>query len=174
MLLGASSSMEIVADNYQSEPRVSFLQNLDDIGIPYSCSEWSEFCGTESIDIVDDGSVGVNDHFLKNLFALDDYWHNIVIIDHNMVFRHFISCESNLASSSIVLELQDSIEEIIFEMDYILGDQNYDGIIDVLDVVELINVIINEGAYTAHSDIQNDGEVDILDIILIINIILEE
>ena len=163
--------MEVVAENYQLDSRISFFQNLDDIGQPYFCDEWSEFCGSESFNIVDDGNVGIQDHFLKNLFALDNYWHNIVVIDHNLVFRHFISCDSNSSSEETVQELEDIIEQILFEMNYVLGDVNYDGILNIQDVILLVNVVMDNG-YNNSMDVNFDNTIDILDIIQIVNMII--
>mgnify|MGYP001239838378 CR=1 FL=1 len=68
------------------------------------------------------------------------------------------------------------IEELIYSNSYILGDINFDGFIDVLDVVLIVNIVlgiieptdIQENA----SDINNDGEINILDVVQIVNIIL--
>tara|TARA_Y100000590_G_scaffold451571_1_gene593176 strand:- start:635 stop:1054 length:420 start_codon:yes stop_codon:yes gene_type:complete len=138
--------------------------------MPYNCEGWAQSCGTESFDIVNDGNaVAMNDYFLFDLFALDNYWHNIIIIDDDMVFRHFIStCEPTFPNVST---LQESIEEILFEMDYIIGDINYDGVLNILDVVFLANGIL-DGTYDWYSDINQDQIINIQDIILLVNLIL--
>ena len=51
------------------------------------------------------------------------------------------------------------------------GDFNNDGVVDILDVVQLVNIIlINE--YNNNVDMNQDGIVDILDIVQLVNIIL--
>ena len=53
----------------------------------------------------------------------------------------------------------------------ILGDINYDEVINILDVIETVNLVLsNEYEYIA--DINSDGIVNILDIIRLVNIIL--
>jgi len=51
------------------------------------------------------------------------------------------------------------------------GDVNSDGVINVLDIVEAVNMILS-AQYSTAADINEDGFVDILDIILIVNIAL--
>ena len=56
------------------------------------------------------------------------------------------------------------------------GDTNFDGIVDILDIVRIINQILgnsefNDDEFTA-ADFNDDGIVDILDIVQIVNYIL--
>jgi len=67
------------------------------------------------------------------------------------------------------------IEELLSEncSDWQLGDLNNDGIINVLDIVNLINYILgvispNDCQHLV-SDINGDSNLDILDIVLIVN-----
>ena len=51
------------------------------------------------------------------------------------------------------------------------GDLNDDGVINILDVVQLVNtILINE--YSSNSDMNQDGIINILDIVQLVNIIL--
>ena len=54
-----------------------------------------------------------------------------------------------------------------------LGDTNYDGAINVLDVITLVNMILgtSELDYST-ADMNVDGEINVLDIVVIVNIIL--
>ena len=57
---------------------------------------------------------------------------------------------------------------------YILGDINDDGIIDILDIIQMINIITSESSQDDQTaDLNNDGIINILDIVLLINIIIE-
>ena len=52
-----------------------------------------------------------------------------------------------------------------------MGDLNSDGIINILDVVQIVSLIlINE--YDHSVDLNEDGIINILDIVLIVNVIL--
>ena len=55
--------------------------------------------------------------------------------------------------------------------DYIPGDINGDGILDILDVVSLVNAVLG-GEYIASGDINGDGVLDVLDVVSLVNVIL--
>jgi len=55
----------------------------------------------------------------------------------------------------------------------ILGDINGDGILDVLDIVELVSLILN-GEIIPEGDVNGDGYTNILDVIIVANIILSQ
>ncbi len=54
------------------------------------------------------------------------------------------------------------------------GDLNLDGIINILDVIEMVSLILENSDYNELADINSDGSVDILDVILIVLIIQGE
>ena len=58
-----------------------------------------------------------------------------------------------------------------FEDEFILGDMNGDGNLNILDVVELINQILS-GQNTTEGDINGDGGVNILDVVALVNLVL--
>ena len=69
------------------------------------------------------------------------------------------------------------IEDLIFDSNTMLGDLNFDGIINILDIVSLVNVILgvtenpsDDIMYAA--DLNQDGSIDVLDIVLTVNIVL--
>ena len=55
----------------------------------------------------------------------------------------------------------------------ILGDVNGDGLVDISDVVQLVNIILNDGnGGNQAADVNNDSHVDISDVVQLVNIIL--
>ena len=55
----------------------------------------------------------------------------------------------------------------------LLGDANYDGNIDVIDVVLIVNMILgNQELELEVSDLNNDQELNVVDIVLLVNLIL--
>tara|TARA_B110000438_G_C15346473_1_gene450216 strand:- start:60 stop:437 length:378 start_codon:yes stop_codon:yes gene_type:complete len=68
------------------------------------------------------------------------------------------------------------ISDLIQENNLLLGDNNEDGIINILDVVLLINFILSIDEPTSNqfwsSDLNSDNIINILDIVLIVNMIL--
>ncbi len=55
---------------------------------------------------------------------------------------------------------------------FMYGDINNDGILNILDVVELVNIVLDDIDTIESSDVNQDGITNILDIITLINIIL--
>tara|TARA_B100001079_G_C16134257_1_gene392694 strand:- start:15 stop:491 length:477 start_codon:yes stop_codon:yes gene_type:complete len=157
--------LETLSQSYGSDNRLHIIQNLDDIGQPFSCEQWSNFCGGESYDIVDDG----NDYFFFDLFALDDYWHSIAILDHNMVFRYYCECNECLALG--YEGLAEIVDGLVIEIDITLGDVNHDSIINIQDVILIINLVLSN-EYQNPADLNSDDIVDVLDIVQLVNIIL--
>jgi len=152
--------LEIVAQYYNSDQRVSIMQNLDGINQPYSCAMWAAFGQIESYNLVDDG----DGYEMHSLFSLNGYWHSIAILDQNMEFRYF----TYQPNATVMI---DVIEVILSETDWFMGDVNLDQNADILDVITLVNDII-EGNYNYLADINQDEVVNIQDIILLIQIIL--
>ena len=72
--------------------------------------------------------------------------------------------EAGAVGSNIVQNILDEYQ--------VLGDQDFDGSVNVLDVIQLVNLIL-EGGYESNGDLNDDGVVNIQDIILIANIILD-
>ena len=54
-----------------------------------------------------------------------------------------------------------------------IGDLNFDGSLDVLDIVIMVNLILNEG-YIENADVNNDSFINVLDIILLLDLIIIE
>ena len=149
------------------------MQNLDDIGQPYNCEGWANSCGGVSYDIIDDGSNGADDYFLQSLFGLNNYFHSIVILDENMVFRYFFDAWYDTINTSDLIEI---IRDMLNSIDYTLGDFNYDSNLDILDVILIVNIIIYENELDQSTasmiDMNYDSQIDITDVIEVINIIL--
>jgi hypothetical protein len=52
------------------------------------------------------------------------------------------------------------------------GDLNNDGIINILDVIEIVSLILENSAYDELADLNSDGLINVVDVIQIVNIIL--
>ena len=52
------------------------------------------------------------------------------------------------------------------------GDINFDGLLNVQDLVVLINIILGEENSNANADINNDNSIDVLDVVTLVNMIL--
>ncbi len=72
-------------------------------------------------------------------------------------------------------EEYESMEQCI-SINFLLGDLNQDGTINVLDIVGLVDIILNDPnpseANVLFGDITQDGELNVLDIVALVQIIL--
>tara|TARA_Y100001970_G_C14058680_1_gene762993 strand:- start:389 stop:1117 length:729 start_codon:yes stop_codon:yes gene_type:complete len=70
-----------------------------------------------------------------------------------------------------------SFEATIEDSDVQLGDVNFDGAIDVFDIILMVNIVIQvidpDNDQFLAADVTEDGSVDVFDIISIVNIILD-
>ena len=149
--------LEDISAYYSNDDRIVVIENLDDIGQPYSCEQWSD--GLENHQIfTDDGLY----YPIYDMLSIENYYAGRAIIDYNKVFR-YLGIEN-----SEVISLVDSIL-----LDWSLGDLNGDQIINILDIIEVINIILNP-SYNNAADMNQDGIVNIQDIIILIGVILEE
>jgi len=73
---------------------------------------------------------------------------------------------------SITSEEQQNTSECVECPDSIEGDTNYDGYVNILDIITVVNCILSNDCNECF-DINYDSSVDILDIISMINMILE-
>ena len=71
---------------------------------------------------------------------------------------------NGVASNQINLTLD-------FNQNDLMGDLNYDGLVNVIDAILVINMAL-ENEYDSLADLNADQEVNIFDVVLIINIIL--
>ncbi len=149
--------LEDISAYYSNDDRIVVIENLDDIGQPYSCEQWSD--GLENHQIfTDDGLY----YPIYDMLSIENYYAGRAIIDYNKVFR-YLGIEN-----SEVISLVDSML-----LDWSLGDLNGDQIINILDIIEVINIILNP-SYNNAADMNQDGIVNIQDIIILIGVILEE
>ena len=54
----------------------------------------------------------------------------------------------------------------------LVGDINEDGLLNVLDLVEIVNIILSDDDYESVADVNEDGAINILDLVMLANIIL--
>ena len=52
------------------------------------------------------------------------------------------------------------------------GDLNLDGIINILDVIEMVSLIIENSVYNELADLNSDELINVVDVIQLVNIIL--
>ena len=89
-------------------------------------------------------------------------------VDNNNLCPYYPEClnEENIGvqdTSACEEECPDSIE----------GDLNYDGTVNIIDVVTLVTCILSDNRCDICFDIDYNGEINVVDIISLVNIILD-
>ena len=113
------------------------------------------------------GDVGINIEDPFNIIFLSEINPGSVEITANITANedNYIAYQT---SFPIIFEIQ--------EISIILGDLNIDGIINILDVVQLVSIILGDSANTTQEeagDLNQDNIINFQDIILLITQILE-
>ena len=112
-------------------------------------------------------------YWLNQQFLINE---NLLELSNQVQFRFVaedISYEGDNGSGGSIIEAAiDDFKILIFDNE-LLGDSNYDGQLNVLDVVILVNMVLEIQEPDFIGDINNDGGLNIQDIVLLINIILE-
>ena len=122
-----------------------------------------------SLEETDDNA----NYWSRYQFILND---DTLPLSNQMQFR-FIAEDifhdgDNGSGGSIIEAAVDDFKILVFD-DAILGDANYDGELNVLDVVIIVSMILGNQEADLVADINQDGGLNIQDIVLLINIILE-
>ncbi len=91
------------------------------------------------------------------------------IIDQNGIIQY--------ANNEIDTDWMIAIIEDLLSVNIVLGDVNFDGIINVLDIVGLVNIVLGVNASPEEqtlyaADVNQDQVIDILDIVLTVNNVL--
>tara|TARA_Y100001954_G_scaffold201467_1_gene220860 strand:- start:5706 stop:8012 length:2307 start_codon:yes stop_codon:yes gene_type:complete len=113
-----------------------------------------------------------SNEWTKHQFILND---ETISLTNQMKFR-FIAEDvfnegDNGSGGSIIEAALDDFQILVFN-DNLAGDVNYDGDLNVQDVVIMINMILGNIETDIIADINNDGGINIQDVVLLINSIL--
>ena len=92
-----------------------------------------------------------------------------------------VNSDAEITSTQIMLAVwpdyhEYALKELMFSVSLgsTLGDVNFDGLVNVLDVVLLVNSVLNGGSANDYpqADVNGDGTLNILDVVALISIIL--
>ena len=76
-------------------------------------------------------------------------------------------------SNGISNSLYDLVEDLISDIDeLVLGDVNQDGVLNVVDIVQVVNMVLGTVAFNDAADINSDNLINIVDIVSLVNLIL--
>ena len=158
-----TTSLEVLLDDYGHDPRIFIFENLDDPGQPYTYEQWGDMAQEGIPIIVGDMGASVGDHTLHSWFSINNYHMEMVVLDHNLVFRKL--------TTSIYL-VGTEIQQILSEEGWMEGDVNHDESTDILDILIIINTIIYGDDHYFGYDMNNDEVINVLDVMFLIDIIM--
>ena len=111
-----------------------------------------------------------------------DIWALTYNQDGNHINEHLLVAGINITTfgldeqNELLLSGNENIYKLTSDDENLIGDLNFDGQLNILDVMQLINFILGNSELTdqqyAVSDINLDGTINILDIVQLVNIIL--
>jgi len=111
-----------------------------------------------------------------------DIWALTYSEDSNHLNEHLLTTDINITSFGIDQNNElyfmgnESIYKFSPEIEGLMGDVNYDGEINILDVLQVISYILGNSDFTNEqeflSDLNSDDVINVLDVIQIVNIIL--
>lgn len=123
----------------------------------------------------EEGIVSVNSgsSFLleTNPIIFDSELVNNIVIEICPISKYDVECKSiEIFGLSCTTNSNNSLNECL---ELIYGDVNYDGIVNVLDILVVIQMILGEQQIQYSADLNQDNIVNIIDALLIVNIILD-
>ncbi len=111
-----------------------------------------------------------------------DIWALTYSEDSNHLNEHLLTTDINITSfgvdqsNELYFMGNESIYKFSPEIELLMGDVNYDGEINILDVLQIISYILGNSDFTNEqeflSDLNSDDVINVLDVIQIVNIIL--
>jgi len=139
---------------------------------------------TDSINISISNESGYNQYYNYHLFDSEGWFayspDSIMIEPYSTIELNFNpsninTSTSNLAFNIVPIHHDYDSKSYNFEIysPQMTGDLNFDGVLNILDIVILVEIILNNNDSNFASDVNGDGIVNILDIIALLNLILE-
>ena len=167
-------AFSVIADNYTvDENNNNIIQisgnsldftiiNKSGYSLPYRYMFSDLMDGGDQLFIYDEGSVDIEPYGSAEL-------------------SFTVNSDAEITSTQIMLAVwpdyhEYALKELMFSVSLgsTLGDVNFDGVVNVLDVVLLVNSILNGDSANDYpqADLNEDGLLNVLDVVLIVNIIL--
>jgi len=92
----------------------------------------------------------------------------LFILDKNGTVQYQQNISNGISNS-----VYDLVEDLISDIDdLVLGDVNQDGVLNVVDIVQVVNMVLGTVAVNDAADINSDNLVNIVDIVSLVNLIL--
>ena len=151
---------------FEDYDNVKFLIAFSDPNQPYTCEQWGNMPDGGSSQIISDTNSSI-----WNLFQSGGAFPSSALLNHEMMV--YDKNPSPFALDDIIPELIEYIPDPDPCSGVSYGDINYDGIINVVDAIFIIQYILgNDISGECTPDINQDGIVDVTDVVILLNFIL--
>jgi len=152
---------------FEDYDNVKFIIAFSDPNQPYTCREWGLMPdGGASQIIYDQNSI------IWGLFQSGGAFPSSVLLNHEMMV--YDKNPSPFALDDIIPELLENIPDPNPCSGVSYGDINYDGIINIVDAIFIVQYILgNDISGECTPDVNQDGIVDVTDIVTLLSFILD-
>ena len=152
---------------FEDYDNVKFLIAFSDPNQPYTCREWGDMPDGGSSQIIVDTNSSI-----WGLFQSGGAFPSSALLNHEMMV--YDKNPSPFSLDDIIPELIENIPDPDPCSGVAYGDINYDGTINVVDAIFIIQYILgNDISGECTPDVNQDGIVDVTDIITLLNFILD-
>ncbi len=152
---------------FEDYDNVKFLVAFSDPNQPYSCQDWGEMPDGGASQIISD-----DNKLIWLLFSTGGAFPSSVLLNHEMMV--YAKNPSPFSLDEIIPELINNIPDPNPCSGVTYGDINYDGMINIVDAIFIIQYILgNDISGECTPDINQDSIVDVTDIVTLLSFILD-
>ena len=160
------NAYDVIFKNYKTVENIEGIY-IDDV-LEISISNLSGYNQYYEYQLIDNNQYFENE---SDSFIISPY--DTYILSFDLRDLSLSSTEINFLIKPTYHDYDSKSYNLNVYSNQILGDLNYDGILNILDIVNLMSLIIDQNEYVYIADLNQDGIVNILDIVSLIAIILD-
>ncbi len=151
---------------FEDYDNVKFIIAFSDPNQPYSCREWGDMPDGGSSQIIHD-----QNSTIWSLFQSGGAFPSSALLNHEMMV--YDKNPSPFALDDIIPELIENIPDPDPCSGVSYGDINYDGIINIVDAIIIVQYILGNNITECIPDVNQDYSVNVTDILTLLNFILD-
>ena len=156
-----------IHQEFEDYDNVKFIVAFSDPNQPYTCREWGQMPDGGGSQMIEDTNYSIH-----GLFNSNGAYPSSALLNHEMMV--YDKNPSLFALDDIIPELIENIPDPNPCSGVAYGDINYDGMINVVDAIFIIQYILgNDISQECTPDVNQDGIVDITDLVMLLTFILD-
>jgi len=164
-------AFSIVVDGYTISDNGSSVVEISDSSLDFTIYNKSGYTQSYQYSFGDSTDGPAMFDYEEGEFFLDPY---------ESTELSFLINNQDLTSTNIALSVWPtyhsySQKDIFFDVttnNNLLGDVNFDGFVNVLDIVMVVNIVLGNESELSAADLNSDSFINVLDIVFLVNIIL--